>query len=151
MTDELEQCRLDRQRVNEQNAMLRGAIRGLAHEVLELAKQWRLSYPKEGAELMSPQDFVRDEVFCECATALEEIGAARTAKLGYTAEELYADADGTLPLMHPLGTLVNRARSALEQAARELDGTEHPALWELTQSLKWTLVAIENLKCKVQS
>jgi predicted nucleic acid-binding Zn-ribbon protein len=49
-----------------------------------------------------------------------------------------------LPVFQPRRACLNRAMDRLKEAVREMDGAEHPAVWQLTQTCRWLLAAIES-------
>jgi hypothetical protein len=49
------------------------------------------------------------------------------------------------PQLHPLDSCIRSALENLEDAVREQDGTEHPAIWKLTEACKWLLAGLAAL------
>lgn len=158
-----EQLEISIKQLTSDNETLKRALGDMAAELLRLANSWRLRYPDSdeerqrelmdvGGDLMTTEDFVREEVYLACAEQLEALEALRLEKVvrGERAlegrQQAWRLAEQRLPVMYPFKACIRNANQSLEDAVREQDGTEHPAIWQLTEVCKWLLTAIDASK-----
>jgi hypothetical protein len=50
------------------------------------------------------------------------------------------------PPQHSLRTCMQEAETFLREAESELDGTEHPAIYDLVHACKWLMAGLEALE-----
>lgn len=112
----------------------------VVRELLTLTSRWRAEYP---------DDESRSAVAYSCGDDVEKIGIVRAQRMASADERIEKQSMAweielqTLSTVHPQYACLVKAMSSVKDAVREMDGSEHPAVWHIAQACRWLVAATE--------